>query len=266
MRDLQWLADKAEYDKIIGFGLGIEPNSFTAYFYEDLHAETLLGFKSYPSLKESFQKDIVGLSPIYALGFDLPWTLLPLAHFDRSECASYLKFTTAASERTQIGTNELIGSDTALIFGQSEHWNTFLPFLPGIEIRHGVGALIAAATRIANRKLEPLALLHLAGKQATLLIVEPTKLQFANAITFEHLEDIRYFFFYTLQQLGIGNEIKTYLFGEASAHLGLQQLFAPYLSSISTNIPKEILPENTELIDSTSATHWLGLTAATCVL
>ncbi len=262
---MQWLGGDEDQENIIGFGLGIEPNLFTAYFYGDLQAEELLGFKQYTAPDKAFLSDISGIHVIYALGFDTPWTLLPLPHFDPADCSSYLPFTTTATESTQVSWNELIAVDMALIFGYPERWNSFLHILPGIEIKHGLGALIALHKRLAGENSDAIALLHLAGKQATLLIGDGKKLLFANTITFDHLEDIRYFFFYTFQQLSIGNETETYLIGEASTHLGLQQMLAPYLRQLRTTLPPNLVSATTSN-PSISATHWLGLTAATCVL
>lgn len=257
---MQVFSDSDKVD-IKSVGLVFEPNFFTVYYYSDIDAESAVG---YDRKERSETKDLSALkayAPLFAITFKPEWTLIPKSLFSENDAAALLSFNTSF-EGDKAEWDEILGIEAVQIFGRDELAEKLIePVFPGLRVTHGARSLIELHRKTPDLKSKTL--VFQAENAWYFTIFKNGKLLFANAISADYPEDVRYFLFYTFKQLNLDTNQTVVLLGEAVMNLGLKNLLEKYLST-------EFISENKLQLNSlppeTLAQHWAGIYASICAL
>jgi len=248
-------------ENIHSVGLVFEPNFFRLYYYADRDAHNLLGTEKVNYGAEPELKEISKLYPLYALTFNAHYTLLPNALFNEENAQDVLAFSTQSSS-PNVDWNSDPVNRAKIIFERDILAEQYLDkTLPGLQLKHGILALILFCRNIKSTK--SCAILLKNSDQYTIMIVEDSQSKYVNTIDAQHHEDVVYFLLYTLKTLNESLTLPLYLLGNFQSEEKLISALSGYLPNVNLKIP---ISTNLPLSSEEATENWLGVHASICAL
>lgn len=265
MNDLTYIGN-GRIENIQSVGLVFGPNFFTAYFYSDNEAIELMAHATVTDGKKAALEAIrkKNYSPLFAFSFSKEWTLMPYEVFEENDGLAILNFNTKSDKEEAI-VNRLFGLEAVLISEPDSKSNKLVEqFFPGLELKHGVGALLDYCRKDVGTDSQMY--LHQASNRYTLVVFKNKELILANSFDGKYDEDVRYFVLFAMKQLDIKNTAKCTLLGDAAMNDKIRTLLSAYLTNVGT--PQNTMTEqkSVSLNSQQMGQQWLGLNASVCAL
>jgi hypothetical protein len=153
-----------------------------------------------PLLKASYKK----VSVIYVNNL---FTLVPLALFDESKLADYLKFNTKMLQTDfvtfdHIGTHEIVN----VYIPYANVNNYFFDQYGAFTYHHALTHLITDVLDAAGHQEHAQIVINVHPQSFEMIVTEQKKLLFANTFDYQTKEDFIYYILFTIEQLGLNPE------------------------------------------------------------
>lgn len=248
-------------EDIHSVGLVFEPNFFRLYYYADRDAQKLVATEKVENGAEPGLKNVSKLYPLFAMTFNAHYTLVPNALFNEDHAQDMLAFNTESKSPNVDWNNDPI-NQAKIIFERDIHAEQYLDrAFPGLQLKHGVLALITFCRSIKNPK--NYSLLFKSAEKYTVTTFKNGRTKYINTIEAKHAEDVVYFLLYTLKTLKIDLGTPLYLLGNFQDEESLVPTLKAYLPEVHTNEP---VPNNLKHHSEVAAEHWAGVYASICAL
>jgi hypothetical protein len=163
-------------------------------------------------------------------------TLVPSELFAYSEKNEYLDFNVRRDDAYEVRVDKLYNLSAYAVYPFPRVLLQKINYLfPGCRIRHMSTSLIENLTYLVRYgKVNPKLVLHVQAKHFEIVIFDQEKLSFFNSFRYQTWDDLFYYLFFVLEQLGLqAEDLDTMLFGEVSRKSEFYKKIKLYVKSLS---------------------------------
>ncbi|SDR74070.1 Protein of unknown function [Gramella sp. MAR_2010_147] len=175
------------------------------------------------------------------------FTLVPEELFDEDHAASFLKFNTKILKTDFIAFDKIQKDIVNVYIPYANINNYFFDKYGEFEYRHSLSVLIDSLLSIPNQNSAPKVYLHSHLNTYQLVVIEHSKLIFANSFEYDTKEDFLYYLLFTAEQLNLDpHEFELIMFGDISKDSEEYKMAWNYIKNISFMGPFHSFQFNTE--------------------
>jgi hypothetical protein len=163
-------------------------------------------------------------------------TLVPSELFAYSEKNEYLDFNVNRDDTYEVRVDKLYNLSAYAVYPFPRVLLQKINYLfPGCRIRHMSTSLIENLTYLVRYgKVNPQLVLHVQANHFEILIYDQEKLSFFNSFRYQTRDDLFYYLFFVLEQLGLqAEDLDAMLFGEVSIKSEFYKKIKLYVKSLS---------------------------------
>jgi hypothetical protein len=163
-------------------------------------------------------------------------TLVPSELFAYSEKNEYLDFNVNRDDTYEVRVDKLYNLSAYAVYPFPRVLLQKINYLfPGCRIRHMSTSLIENLTYLVRYgKVNPQLVLHVQANHFEILIYDQEKLSFFNSFRYQTRDDLFYYLFFVLEQLGLqAEDLDAMLFGEVSIKTEFYKKIKLYVKSLS---------------------------------
>ncbi len=161
------------------------------------------------------------------------FTLVPLDLFDEAQAVSYLKFNTKILKTDFIAHDEINQELVNVYIPYANIINYFFDMFGEFEYRHSLSVLIESLLHHKTSEA-PQAYLHTHLQHYELIVIQNSKLIFANSFEFETKEDFIYYLLFTFEQLDLDPEVvELTLLGDITKNSKEYEIAYRYIKNVS---------------------------------
>jgi hypothetical protein len=255
------------HQDIQAVGLSFEPNFFVKWLYADKYGEQCAGLQRFTrnELKPDdllWQPDQV--QAIYGLVHNEAFTLMPSALFDENEARKYLALNHNISEHIAVDWDDIPEAGITLIYQDVQGVQSMVDHsYPGLKVRHGMGHIIRLMLR-ASKNQSSHSYIYGCDNLYYVVVYKNNGLQLANAISAQHVDDMVYFYLYTMKQLAMPHNCPLTLLGNAPDLHKLQLQLEQYVPSVKVGFNPKLIQIDAAIEAEALATHFIGYTGQLC--
>ncbi|MDR5590447.1 DUF3822 family protein [Christiangramia sp. SM2212] len=161
------------------------------------------------------------------------FTLVPEKMFDEDNAASYLKFNTKILKTDFIAFDKIEPETINVYIPYANITNYFFDKYGEFEYQHSLSVLIESLLKL-EKSAKPKVYLHSHLNTYELVVIENTRLVFANSFEFETKEDFLYYLLFTAEQLNLDpQEFELILLGDIQKDSAEYKMAWEYIRNIS---------------------------------
>jgi len=161
------------------------------------------------------------------------FTLVPSNLFDEEQAVSFLKFNTKILKTDFIAHDEINNELVNVYIPYANIINYFFDMFGEFEYRHSLSILIDSLLKIKSSE-KPKVYLHTHLYHYELVVIQNSKLIFANSFEFDTKEDFIYYLLFTLEQLELDpKEVELILLGDIKKDSEEYNIAYRYITNIS---------------------------------